>query len=123
MGWGIQHLFKLRSSLKRDGLLLLLTSLLMLAVHLQQLDPVFLAVIFSVTATVFLYFASQNNFQAIQKDFGFAAACLMSAPLFIVAAVFFVRSLILLWPGIDADRFVTTVTAEAIPFFMVLYNP
>ncbi len=116
MGWGIQHLFKLRSSLKRDGLLLLLTSLLMLAVHLQQLDPVFLAVIFSVTATVFLYFASQNNFQAIQKDFGFAAACLMSAPLFIVAAVFFVRSLILLWPGIDADRFVTTVTAEAIPF-------
>ncbi len=115
IGWGIQQLFKLHSSVKRDCLLLGLTSLLMLAGQLQQLHPIFLGVVFSVTATVFLYSASQHNFQAIQKDFGFVAACLMSAPLFIVTAIFFARTLILLWPETDTDNFVATNTAEAMP--------
>ncbi|MBY0417720.1 MAG: GGDEF domain-containing protein [Pararheinheimera sp.] len=116
MGWGIQRLFKLHSTVKRDCLILLLSSLLILAGQLQQLNPIFLGVIFSVTATVFLYSASRNNFNAIQKDFGLVAACLMSAPLFIVTAVFFIRTLILLWSGTDADSFVATNTAEAMPF-------
>jgi len=115
IGWGIQQLFKLHSSVKRDCLLLGLTSLLMLAGQLQQLHPIFLGVVFSVTATVFLYSASQHNFQAIQKDFGFVAACLMSAPLFIVTAIFFARTLILLWPETNTDNFVATNTAEAMP--------
>lgn len=115
IGWGIQQLFKLRSSVKRDCLLLGLTSLLMLAGQWQQPHPIFLGVAFSVTATVFLFSASQNNFQAIQKDFGFAAACLMSAPLFIVSVIFFARTLILVWPETDADNFVATDTAEAMP--------
>ncbi|WP_233010657.1 GGDEF domain-containing protein [Rheinheimera faecalis] len=116
IGWGIQELFKLHSSVKRDGLILLFTCLLMLTGHLQQLDPIFLGVVFSVTATIFLFSASQHNFQAIQKDFGIAAACLMSAPLFIATAVFFARTLILLWPETHADSFVATYTAEAMPF-------
>ncbi|WP_164731895.1 GGDEF domain-containing protein [Rheinheimera mangrovi] len=115
IGWGIQQLFKLHSSVKRDCLLLGLTSLLMLAGQLQQLHPIFLGVVFSVTATVFLYSASQHNFQAIQKDFGFVAACLMSAPLFIVTAIFFARTLILLWPETNTDNFVATNKAEAMP--------
>jgi diguanylate cyclase (GGDEF)-like protein len=115
IGWGIQQLFKLHSSVKRDCLILLLTCLLMLAGQLQQLHPIFLGVVFSVTATVFLFSASKNNFQAIQKDFGFIAACLMSAPLFIVSAIFFARTLILVWPGTDTDNFVATDTPEAMP--------
>jgi diguanylate cyclase (GGDEF)-like protein len=115
IGWGIQQLFKLHSSVKRDCLLLGLTSLLMLAGQLQQLHPIFLGVVFSITATVFLYSASQHNFQAIQKDFGFVAACLMSAPLFIVTAIFFARTLILLWPETNTDNFVATNKAEAMP--------
>lgn len=115
IGWGIQQLFKLRSSAKRDSLLLLVTALLMLAAHLQHANPLFLGVVFSVVATVFLYSACKDNFQAIQKDFGFVAACLMSAPLFVVTLIFFARALILLWPETEADAFVATYTAEAVP--------
>ncbi len=115
IGWGIQQLFKLKTSEKRDCLILALTGLLMLAGQLQQLHPIFLGVVFSIAATVFLYFASKNNFQAIQKDFGFTAACLMSAPLFMVTAIFSVRTVILLWPGAQSDKFVAMDTVEAIP--------
>lgn len=115
IGWGIQQLFKLHSSVKRDCLLLGLSSLLMLAGQWQQLHQIFLGVVFSVTATVFLFSASKNNFQAIQKDFGFIAACLMSAPLLIASAIFFTRTLILVWPETDTDNFVATNTAEAMP--------
>lgn len=115
IGWGIQQLFKLHSSVKRDCLLLGLTSLLLLAGQLQQLNPLVLGGVFSVTATVFLYSASQNNFQAIQKDFGFATASLMSAPLFIVTAALFARAVILLWPETYTDSFVATDTAQAMP--------
>jgi diguanylate cyclase (GGDEF)-like protein len=115
IGWGIQQLFKLQSSVKRDCLILLLTAVLMLAGQLQQLHPIFLGVVFSVTATVFSFSASRTNFQAIQKDFGFPAACLMSAPLFVMTIIFFVRTLILLWPDTQADAFVATYTDEAIP--------
>ena len=115
IGWGIQQLFKLRSSATRDSLIFLVTALLMLIAHLYQPHLIFLGVVFSVTATVFLYSASRNKFQAIQKDFGFVAACLMSAPLFVVALIFFTRSLVLLWPETETDAFVATYTAEAVP--------
>ena len=115
IGWGIQQLFKLSSTVKRDCLLLLLTAVLLLAGQFDQPHPIFLGVVFSVTATVFLYSASRKNFQAIQHDFGFVAACLMSAPLFIASVIFFCRTLILLWPETDADRFVATDTTEAMP--------
>lgn len=115
IGWGIQQLFKLHSSATRDSLILLATTLLMLVTHLQQPHPIFLGIVFSVTATVFLYSASRNNFQAIQKDFGFVAACLMSAPLFAVTLIFFARTLVLLWPETETDAFVATYTAEAMP--------
>jgi diguanylate cyclase (GGDEF)-like protein len=115
IGWGIQQLFKLQSSVKRDSLLLLLTALLLMAGQLHQLHPIAMGIVFSVAATLYLYSASQNNYRAIQKDFGFVAACLMSAPLLIVSAIFFVRTLILLWPEKDADPFVAMDTREAIP--------
>lgn len=116
IGWGIQQLFKLHSSVKRDCLMLGLTSLLLLAGQLQQLNPLVLGIVFSVTATVFLFSASQNNFQAIRKDFGFATASLMSAPLFIVTAALFARAVILFWPETYTDSFMATDTAPAMTF-------
>jgi Ca2+/Na+ antiporter len=115
IGWGIQQLFKQRSTVKRDSLLLLLTALLMLTAqwHLQQ--QILLGVLFSVTATFLLFSASHNNYRAIKRDFGRLAACLMSAPLFLISAIFFVRALILLCPEPKADNFVAINTAEAIP--------
>lgn len=115
IGWGIQQLFKQSSTVKRDSLLLGCSSLFMLVAQLQQWQPSLIGVLFSVTATIFLSFASQIYFRAIQKDFGAAAACLMSAPLYVVSAIFFARSLILLWPETQTDAFVATHTAEAIP--------
>ncbi|MBU1621639.1 MAG: GGDEF domain-containing protein [Gammaproteobacteria bacterium] len=115
IGWGIQQLFKLQSSVKRDCLILLLTAVLMLAGQLQQPHPLFLGLVFSITATLFAFSASRNNYQAIKKDFGFPAACLMSAPLFVITIIFFARTLILLWPEPQADVFVATYTDEAMP--------
>lgn len=115
IGWGIQQLFKFRATTSRDSSVLLLTALLMLVTHLYQPDAVVLGILFSVTATLFLYSASSTNFRAIQKDFGKVAACLMSAPLFVVTLIFFARTLILLWPETKADAFVATYTAEAVP--------
>lgn len=115
IGWGIQQLFKLNLTVRRDSLILLLSAVLMLAGQIHQLHTTFLGVVFSAAATVFLFSASRNNFQAIQKDFGFAAACLMSAPLFSMTVIFFCRTLILLWPETETDAFVATYTDEAIP--------
>jgi len=115
IGWGIQQLFKLHSTAARDSLIFLVTALLMLVIHLQRPHPIILGILFSVTATVFLYSASRNNFQAIQKDFGSVAACLMSAPLYAVTLIFLVRALILSWPETETDAFVATYTAEAMP--------
>lgn len=115
IGWGIEQLFKLPGNTKRDSLILLVTALLMLATHLYQPHAIFLGVVFSITATVFLYSASRNNFQAIHKDFGVLAACLMSAPLFVVTLIFIARTLVLLWPETETDAFVATYTAEAVP--------
>lgn len=115
IGWGIQQLFKLKSSVKQDSLILLLTAILLLTGQLLQLHAVFFGVVFSVTATVFSFSASRNNYQAIQKDFGFPAACLMSAPLFVMTVIFFARTLILVWPNPKADAFIATYTDEGIP--------
>lgn len=115
IGWGIQQLFKQASSVKRDSLLLGFSSLLLLIAQVQQWQSSLIGVLFSLTATVFLYAASYTYFRSIQKYFGSAAACLMSAPLYVISAIFFARSLILLWPETQTDAFVATHTAEAIP--------
>ncbi len=115
IGWGIQQLFKLPSAVKRDSFVLGISAVLMLLLHLYQADAVVLGIVFSVTATLFLYSASRNNFKAIQKDFGVVAASLMSAPLMIITAIFFIRALVLLWPETESDAFVATHTEQAVP--------
>jgi len=115
IGWGIQHLFKLGSTVRRDAVLLLITSLLMLAGQIQQLHQVVLGISFSLTASFFFYAASKDYFGAIQRDFGFTAACLMSAPTMLAALIFVLRALILSVPEPIAHSFVATDTDQAIP--------
>lgn len=115
IGWGVQQLFKQPSSVKRDSILLCCSSLLLLIAQLQHWHSNLIGVIFSITAAVFLYSSGRIYYRSIQKDFGGAAACLMSAPLFAVCIIFFARSLILLWPENQNHAFVATDTAEAIP--------
>jgi diguanylate cyclase (GGDEF)-like protein len=113
IGWGIQHLFKLRSTVRRDVAVLLVASLLMLAGQQDQQHQLFLGIVFSLAACFLFFSASKDYFVSIQRDFGFTSACLMATPTTLAALIFLIRALILAIPEPLAHPYFATSTEQA----------
>lgn len=109
---GILRLFKLQQALWPA--IAVVTQALLLLLFFQQgaASEVPQGVIFSITALLLFAMCSRDILQAIQVEYGLRNALLMAAPMLLMALLFAIRALLLVFASPDSQRYIGIQSVE-----------
>ncbi|UJL41896.1 GGDEF domain-containing protein [Shewanella vesiculosa] len=95
--WGCQYLFKQALSYRFDLILLTTAALLMLLVPPSVIYAVYLVIVMSMTAAIFISLSGIDNFRAVKKHLPLYYAALLNVPFFTIGLLFIIRAIVLLF--------------------------
>ncbi|QYJ86677.1 GGDEF domain-containing protein [Shewanella mesophila] len=120
---GTQRLFRLKSSIKIDSLLLTVFALLILIQEPSSQSNQILGILFSLmTAISFLLLAKDNRI-ALTPSLNLTFILLLLSPIIVLAVIFSIRALLLIFVPSLSSHIATLQSADAIPmlwFFVIM---
>ena len=120
---GTQRLFRLKSSIKIDSLLLIIFALLILIQEPSSQSNQVLGILFSSMAAISFLFLAKDNRIALAPSLNLTLILLLLSPIIVLAVIFSLRALLLLFVPSLGSHMATLQSAEAIPmlwFFVMM---
>jgi diguanylate cyclase (GGDEF)-like protein len=117
--WGCQHLFKQPLSYRFDLILLATTALLMLLVPASVTYAVYLVIVMSITAAIFITLSGIDNFLAVKKHLPVYYAALLNVPFFAIGLLFIIRAVVLLF---SPDQLAHISAGDKLNSLLVLWS-